>query len=223
MMKKSPRIAVLLIIAAALGACAQLDVIGDDSITSFHSLLTAIPESISTATQEDAWRMVAPDGDAEFLWSNDFSKTKMDLVIEINSIPFIDAGLDPELLPDGMIVEDKIVIGADLGSDVLKYETEANPLESYKKIVELYRDSISYHDAFDHYGIDLMEGNMLEWAKDMKSNDKDLVFVLNPQLFIDAGVDPSNIKGWVYAEIPSMDKDGKPIEVYKLLKIFDVE
>lgn len=223
MMKKSPRIAVLLIIAAALGACAQLDVIGDDSITSFHSLLTAIPESISTAAQEDAWRMVAPDGDAEFLWSNDFSKTKMDLVIEINSIPFIDAGLDPELLPDGMIVEDKIVIGADLGSDVLKYETEANPLESYKKIVELYRDSISYHDAFDHYGIDLMEGNMLEWAKDMKSNDKDLVFVLNPQLFIDAGVDPSNIKGWVYAEIPSMDKDGKPIEVYKLLKIFDVE
>lgn len=223
MMKKSLKISVLLIIASALGACTQLDIIGDDSISSFDSLLTAIPENISADAEEYAWRMVSPDGDAEFLWSIDFSKTETDLRIELNSIPFIDAGLDPDLLPDGMITEDKIIVGTDLGSDVLKYETEANPLESYKKIVELYRDSIGYHDAFDHYGIDLMKGNMLEWAKDMTSNDKDLVFVLNPQPFIDAGADPSSIEGWVYAEIPSMDKDGKPIELFKLLKIFNVE
>jgi hypothetical protein len=223
MMKKSLKITALLIAVAALGACTQLDVIGDDSIATFDSLLTAIPESISADSEEAGWRMVSPDGDAVFVWSNDFSKTEMDLKIEINSTPFIESGLDPDLLPEGMIIGDKIIVGTDLGSDVLEYEKEANPLESYKKIVELYRGSIGYHDAFDHYGIDLMEGNMLEWAKDMTNNDKDLVFVLNPEPFINAGVDPSTIDGWVYAEIPSMDKDGKPIEVFKLLKIFDVE
>lgn len=114
MMKKSLKISVLLIIASALGACTQLDIIGDDSISSFDSLLTAIPENISADAEEYAWRMVSPDGDAEFLWSIDFSKTETDLRIELNSIPFIDAGLDPDLLPDGMITEDKIIVGTEL-------------------------------------------------------------------------------------------------------------
>lgn len=47
------------------------------------------------------------------------------------------------------------------------------------KIVEKSRDSIGYHAALDHYGIDLENGNMFEWAKDISTNDKDIVFVLN--------------------------------------------
>ena len=47
----------------------------------------------------------------------------------------------------------------------------------------------------------------------MDKNDKDIVFVLNPQPFIKAGVDPNKIDGWIYAKVG---------EDYKLLKPFDL-
>jgi len=62
---------------------------------------------------------------------------------------------------------------------------------------------------------------MFEWAKDLSTNDKDIVFVLNPEPFLAAGVDPNDVEGWVFAKVP-VDVDGKPAEVDKLLKPFDL-
>jgi hypothetical protein len=88
--------------------------------------------------------------------------------------------------------------------------------------VEKYRPMIGYHAPLDHYGIGLGEGNMFEWAKDMAKNDKDLVFVLNPEPLIQAGVDPAKIEGWVFARVPVKDPSGKSIEVDKFLKPYDL-
>jgi len=33
-------------------------------------------------------------------------------------------------------------------------------------------------------------------------NDKDIVFVLNPEPLIAAGVDPKAVDGWVFARVP---------------------
>jgi hypothetical protein len=63
---------------------------------------------------------------------------------------------------------------------------------------------------------------MFEWAKDMGTNDKDMVFVLNPEPFIAAGVDPGKIAGWAFAKVTVDDENGKPIEVDKILKPFDL-
>jgi len=70
--------------------------------------------------------------------------------------------------------------------------------------------------------VDLANGNMFEWAKDMSKNDKDIVFVLNPQVFIDAGVDPAKVEGWVFAKVEKEDENGKKIQVDKFLKPFDL-
>ena len=85
------------------------------------------------------------------------------------------------------------------------------------------RDHIKYHTALDHYGVDIGDGNMFEWAKDLSTNDKDIVFVLNPQIFIDAGVDPDKVEGWVFAKVSAEDEDKKPIEVDKFLKPFSIK
>uniref|UniRef100_UPI003221A392 hypothetical protein n=1 Tax=Acetoanaerobium noterae TaxID=745369 RepID=UPI003221A392 len=143
--------------------------------------------------------------------------------LEFASQPFINSGLDISKLPEGAIYGDKIILGTDLSDEKLTYNGEATPLDSYKKIVEKSRDSIGYHAALDHYGIDLENGNMFEWAKDISTNDKDIVFVLNPQMFIDAGVNPQEVEGWVFAKVETMDKDGKKIEVDKFLKPFDLK
>jgi hypothetical protein len=70
--------------------------------------------------------------------------------------------------------------------------------------------------------VNLGNGNLFEWAKDMSVNDKDIVFVLNPEPFIAAGVDPSRIEGWVFAKVTVDDPNGRPVQVDKFLKPFNL-
>ena len=223
MKKKSILIPVLLVATVIFAGCtSQLDVVADKSISSFESVINELP--IEADSEDSSWILTAPDNSAKFLWSKDFSSTTdYDVKLEFNSQPFINAGLDISKLPEGAINGDKIILGTDLSDEKLTYNGEATPLDSYKKIVEKSRDNIGYHAALDHYGIDLENGNMFEWAKDISTNDKDIVFVLNPQMFIDAGVNPQEVEGWVFAKVETMDKDGKKIEVDKFLKPFDLK
>jgi hypothetical protein len=56
----------------------------------------------------------------------------------------------------------------------------------------------------------------------MGKNDKAIVFVLDPEPFLKAGADPRKIEGWVFGKVP-VDIDGKPTEVDKLLKPFNLK
>jgi len=80
----------------------------------------------------------------------------------------------------------------------------------------------------DHFSISLGEGSHFNWAQDMSVNnetnskqDRDMVFSLNPEPFISAGVDPDNIEGWSYRQV-DMHIGGKTIKVWKLIKAFDI-
>lgn len=202
----------------------KLDVVGTQSVKSFDAVVSQLGDKVTVDDTFGGWSLQSPDGGARFLWSKDYSKTASnDVMLEINAQPFIDAGLDTSKLPEGMLVGGKIVLGTELGDDALTYKDEATPTTSYEQIVNLYRDNIKYHAALDHYGVDLMSGNMFEWAKDMSTNDKDIVFVLNPEVFIEAGVDPANVEGWVFAKVETMDENNKKIEVDKFLKPFDLD
>ncbi|MFA7637465.1 MAG: hypothetical protein WCX81_06855 [Monoglobales bacterium] len=224
MKNKSPFLALFLVVLLSLSACRSLDVIGNKSITSFDEVLKAMPSNVSADETSGGWAITSPGGAAKFIWSKDFSQSAdFDVMIEFDSKPFIDAGLDLARLPIKNVSGDKIIIGTNLGDESISYDAEATPLSSYEKIVEFYRESIQYHDAMDHFGVSLADGNVFEWAKDMSANDKDFVFALNPRFFIDAGADPSKIEGWVFAKVETMDKNGKMIEEYKLLKPFNIK
>lgn len=222
-MKKKLLLTVFLVLTLmGLTACNKLDVIGDKSITSFEAVLNAEGDKVTEDTEFGGWFLEAPDKTARFVWSKDYSKTTVfDIKLETDAQPFIDAGLDTSKLPEGMLSGDKIVVGINMGEDVLTDSSTA--LESYQQIVKLYRDNLKYHATLDHFGINLSNGNMFEWAKDMTTNDKDIVFVLNPQVFLDAGVNPDNVKGWVFAKVETMDGHGKKIKVDKFLKPFELD
>lgn len=224
MKKKLISIVLVLIAALTIASCKQTDVVGNASISSFKEVLSAIPDNVTADEMNGGWSLSAPDGSARFIWSKDFSKSPFhDVMLEFDVQPFIDAGLDVSKLPEGMAFNSKIMVGTKLGTETLTYDGEATPLASYEKIVELKRESIKYHVALDHYGVDLAGGNVFEWAKDMTTNDKDIVFALNPQVFIDADVDPAKVEGWVFAKVPVLDANGKPIEVDKFLKPFNLK
>jgi hypothetical protein len=212
----------LLVLAAA--SCGQLDVVGADSVKSFDKVLQRIPQAVAPDEMNGGWSLTTPDGSARFIWSRNYAASpSRDVMIEFDAAPFIAAGLDPEKLPESYaFYEGKIMVGQKLGGETLQYQGEVTPLASYEQIVKLKRNAIGYHGALDHYGVSLGGGNLFEWAKDMAVNDKDMVFVLNPEPFLKAGTDPARIDGWVFAKVTVDDENGKPIEVDKILKPFDL-
>ncbi len=229
-MKKAIASAVALTLIFALAACGQLDVVGKESVTSFDTVLSATGDKVTADDMNGGWSLEAPDGTVRFIWSKDYSESPLhDVMLEFDAQPFIDAGLDVTKLPDTIVsYEDKLMVGTKLGTDELKYSGNVTPLASYEQIVDNYRKSVGYHTALDHYNVDLGGGNLFEWAKDMTTNaadnsdqDKDIVFVLDPAPFIAAGVDPNSVGGWTFAKV-TVDIDGKPTEVDKFLKPFNL-
>lgn len=216
--------AVTAAVIIGLTACNKLDVIGDKSIDSFGKVLDITKEQTGENAVYGGWSLTSPDGEASFIWSKDNSRSQTyDVLLEVKAQPFLAAGLDVSKLPGGMLVGDKIVVGTDLGSNTPNEQENVTPLTSYEQIVKNYRDRVKYHAALDHFGVALTNGNMFEWAKDMTKNDKDIVYVLNPQPFLDAGVDPQNVKGWIFAKVETMDENGKKVELDKFLKPFELD
>ncbi len=245
-MKRITHIAVVavgLVVAISLTACSgikKLDVVGQQSITSFDEVLKTIPDKVKADETNVGWAISAPDDSVRFIWSEDYSKSPMhDVMLELDAQPFLTAGLNPDKLPDNYIFYEgdemggmgskMLMVGKKLGKDELTYKGESTALAAYEQIVNKYRDSINYHTTLDHYGVKLGDGNMFEWAKDMKTNeydnsnqDKDIVFVLNPDPLVAAGVEPEKVEGWVYAQVP-IEENGKITQVWKFLKPFDLK
>ena len=207
-------------------SCDKLDTVGNHSIRSFGELLNSAPQLAARYDVNGGWYFSAPDGSARFIWSLNFAKSPLfDAMLEFDAVPFIAAGLEPSKLPGNFYFDSKsnlLVVGTRLGTDQLQGYSDESPLTSYQQIVKLKRDAIGYHSAMDHYGINLGDGNLFEWAKNLNTNDKDIVFVLNPDPFIKAGVDPNKIEGWAFAKVPAEDEKGRMIEVEKILKPFNL-
>jgi hypothetical protein len=210
----------LLVLAAS--ACEKLDVVGSGSVKSFGEVLSQFPHLVSPG--DSGWFLAAPDGSARFFWSRNFEETPVhDVLIEFDAAPFIAAGLDPQKLPPELTVSaGRITAGAKLGTKQFAIPDPTSPLASYEQIVKQKRSAIGYHGALDHYGVNLGNGNLFEWAKDMGTNDKDMVFVLDPGPFLNAGVDPNRMAGWVFDKVTVDDENGNPIQVDKILKPFDL-
>lgn len=235
-MKKKRNLAGILLVAVmaltVTAGCSKLDVVGNQSITSFEAILEVIPENISADPANKGWSLLAPDGSARFIWSENYSASpRYDVMLEIDAAPFINAGLDPGKLPAEQYTydDDTLLVGAKLGGDELTYDGDPTPLAAYEQIVRHYRSAIAYHTALDHYNITIGDGNLFEWAKDMQTNgatgenqDKDIVFVLNPEPLIAAGAVPDQVDGWTYTTV-SVDMGGKATELYKFLKPFDLQ
>lgn len=214
-------ILVLVLAGSVLASCAQLDVVGKTAVTSFESVLKVVEAKADE--MYGGWALNAPDQSARFFWSRDFSASSPhDVMVEVDAQPFISAGLDPAKLPAGMLVEGKIMVGQSLGDLSFAKDKQASGAASFGQLVALKRDVIGYHEKLDHYGVDLGGGNKFEWAKDMAKNDKDIVFILDPAVLIAAGTDPAKVEGWVFAKVEVKDAAGKPVEVDKFLKPFDL-
>ncbi|MZQ75750.1 MAG: hypothetical protein GT589_06250 [Peptoclostridium sp.] len=224
MMKRLIVAAMSIVTVLALTACNSTDVVAKVSVTSFESVLNKLGSKVEFDERDNAWALKSPTGE-RFLIGKDFAGDS-DVVQEFDAEPFINAGLEPDKLPSEIYRYDESagnlrVIG-ELGSEEFSYSGEPTAIDTFKQVVKTNREAIGYHEKLDHYGIAMGNGNMFEWAKDMAVNDKDIVFVLNPEPFMEAGADPEKVEGWVFAKVEVKDESGKPQQVDKLLKPFEL-
>jgi len=229
--------ALFAVLAITALSCSKLDVVGNDSVRAFNDILKSAPQlvsefadlpSVALYPEDHGWYIDSPDGGARFIFGRSASQlppysVNNVVMIQFDLAPFAAAGLNPDLLPENFTVyNDSIAVGISFESDKSNNQSIKTPLSMYQYIVKTRRDSIGYHGQMDHYGINLENGNMFEWAKNLNTNDKDIVFVLNPDPFIAAGTDPAKIDGWAFAKVTVDDANGKPIQVDKILKPFNL-
>jgi hypothetical protein len=210
-MKKETIIAAILL---SLFACSDADLVGKDSVRAFEEILQFLP----AGDVGSEWSVVAPDGGASFLWNGE----SMNMLVNIE--PFVEAGLNAAQL--GNITDGVLVTNADFES--LKLE-KTKAIDDFRAMVGKERKKLGYHFDLDHYNLLCGDGNLFEWAKNMDKNgttkenqDKDIVFVLNPEPLIAAGVNAERVNGWVYAQV-KVDINGKKTDVWKFLKAFDLK
>jgi hypothetical protein len=214
--------------AGGAEAAFNTDLVGQTAITTFGEMTGALEFPPAADDMDGTWFLTAPDGEAAFWWRKEAKPERMfDVYLCFDAEPFVKAGLDLDKLPMEMkgMLEDrgKLMIGKKLSQKPLEYDGDITPLSSFGQIVKLDRESIGYHAALDHYGVTVADGFVFEWAKDMSKNDKDIVFVLDPKIFIDAGVAPLKVEGWNYAKVPLEDARGRKFEAEKFLKPFDLK
>lgn len=225
---------VLAISATSLGlaSCAETDVVGQVAATSFDAVVARLGDKVGLSEEDPAWQITSPAGD-RLLIAQDFARPNADgespdFEIEFDAGPFVAAGLDVTMLP----MSDTVRYMVEEGTFMLHFEWGDAPLKAasggqgitatFRQVLATYRDRIGYHEKLDHYGFALGDGNMVEWAKDLATNDKDLVFVLNPEPLIAAGLDPAKLEGWVFAKVEVKDANGQTQQVDKLLRPFDL-
>lgn len=194
-----------------------LDVVKKESLKSFKIITEVLSDDILFDQNLNMWSLTSKDDSIKFYFGNN---EENNFKIEFSIEPFIKQNININSLPNGYkVVDNKIVISQKLNKNFIN---DSTAYETYKNIIDISRESLKYHAEMDHFSIELPNDNAFEWAKDINNNDKDIVFSLNPEPFIELGINPKEINGWTYAKVPMM-KQGKMIEVYKLLKSYNID
>lgn len=219
----------VLVFAIVSTAGGGLDVVANQSVTSFEAMLQALPEPVSASDTGRGWQLVAPDGEATFAWGEGFANGgMMSAAVSWQAQPFVDAGLDVTKLPsDYTYANGKLSLITSFASGTAS-DGQHTPVSDYRMLVSRSPAALNYHMSLDHFGILLGNGNLFEWARNLQTNtatnapqDKDIVFVLNPEPLIAAGVTPEKVAGWAYAQVEVM-QGNNTVQVYKFLKPYDL-
>jgi hypothetical protein len=202
------------------------DVVAVHAVQSFDALLRAPGVTVARRDAAGAWVLTSP-GVETFTFGGDNAAGSNELVVTLDARPFLAAGLDPSLLPAGVQLDGdgahaSLVMRYEVGTGTFSDAADSQPVQALQDLVRNHRTMLGYHAALGHFGLALGGGNMVEWAQDQHANDKDLVFVLNPQPFADAGVDVANVQGWVLADVSMMDAQGRKSTERKLLKFYNL-
>ncbi len=200
-----------------------LDVVAREGKISFGEVAGLYPSDISKDAVK-GFRLNSRLGDLFGLryiptMEGDFATTGMEGFMEVDGKEFLRAGLDPERLMSKVVS-----YSPENGTLLIRRTLKDIPRKDFRKgtasdmtgLMKLVLDSnrkvLGYHMDLEHFGFNFGEGFTFEWAKDEEKNDKDLVWVLNAEPLIAAGLNVDSLETWIFLK----DKN-------KLIRAFDLE
>jgi len=216
-MKKLKGIAVIAlssVIVLSLAACGSKNVeenITDRGLNAFNEIVNTYPDKKGFHEPMQHWGFEVESGE-KFEWSNDMSANKADFAMVVQAEPLINAGLDVEKLDkniwlfeeagkDSMGMEQPaiLILPYDI-SDTQKTSNDSN--ESMKALLTADPDNLIYHEDQQHYVLNLGGTNEVIWTEELGLNDSDMIFVLEAESLIAAGLDTDKLEGsgWVFKE-----------------------
>jgi len=181
-----------------------------DAVKAFRDVLTVLP-----AEEKNGWyQIISPDGGAKFVFSNDCAG------VAVDAVPFITAGLDAGVLDN---VYESVFYKSDLGFslpswDMLNRNVKDTALAQFEADIKYFKTNVNNDTG--HFSINFNDA-VFEWANDIKGNKHGIVFTLNPEPLIAAGVDPEKVEGWNYVQV-SVEVNGKTEQVWRFQKTIDL-
>ena len=235
-MKKLKGIAVIAlssVIVLSLAACGNKNVeenITDRGVNAFNEIVKTYPDKKGFHDPMQHWGFEVESGE-KFEWSNDMSANKADFAMVVQAEPLINAGLDVEKLDKNVWLYEEA--GKDtMGMEqpallILPYDISDTQLtsddsdESMMALLTADADNLIYHEDQQHYVLNLGGTNEIIWTEELGLNDSDMVFVLEAESLIAAGLDVDKLEGsgWVFKEASDVDKTpDQIIKTYDLKK-----
>ncbi len=175
-----------LALALLLSGCYPLDAERRDAVRAFGEVLEALPPEGDGRADSGYWSITAPDGSARFEWDNQ----NIDMFVDTRA--FNVPGREGIDFATGLIFFAPAF-------NMLNMGVQPTAIRQFEKDAGFVRDYIAYDAQTDRYGIELSGGqSRFEWARDMETNENDIVFALYANSLIAQGLDPLQVEGWEY-------------------------
>lgn len=232
-MKRILSVTLSSVLVLSLAACGNKEVeetVSDKGVSAFNEIVKTYPDKKGFHEEMQHWGFAMEPGE-KLEWSKDMSANKADFAMVIKAEPLIKAGLDVEKL------DEDVWIFNEAGKDTMGMEQPAvlvlpynisdtklsskNSNDSMKALLEADSDNLQYHEDNQHYVLNLGGTNEAIWTEKLGLNDKDMIFVLDAEPLITAGLDVNKLEGsgWTFKKASEADKTpDQIIKTYDLKK-----
>ena len=200
------RIILLLSLLILIAGCTSTDVVKREAQSSFEEILAV--DSVESSVMDGFAHIIITDG-YHFDLSLNPQSTDEDVIMAVMAMPFLDAGLDITKLPSNMRIKDDMLL---ITFEEIKGSMTYDAKGQMNSLLTNNRTLLGYHAELDHFGIALGD-HKFEWAKNMATNDKDVVFILSAEVLRLAGVNVESVDGWLFTTMDGMDLLLKPIDL----------
>jgi hypothetical protein len=200
------RIILLLSLLILIAGCTSTDVVKREAQSSFEEILAV--DSVESSVMDGFAHIIITDG-YHFDLSLNPQSTDEDVIMAVMAMPFLDAGLDITKLPSNMRIKDDMLL---ITFEEIKGSMTYDAKGQMNSLLTNNRTLLGYHAELDHFGIALGD-HKFEWAKNMATNDKDVVFILSAEVLRLAGVNVEAVDGWLFTTMDGMDLLLKPIDL----------
>lgn len=205
----------------------------DNALNSFNEITKAYPDSVGFHEALKHWGFAVGEGE-KFEWSKDMSANKADFAMVLLADPLVEAGLDVEKLDKEQWLYEpagKGEKGEDLPNRLIKpynisdkKQNSNGSDDAMRRLLKEDNSMIKYHQDQKHYALTLGEGNQVQWTEELGLNNADMIFVLEAEPLVKAGLDIAKLDGtgWVFKEA-SQDDMGMGENPDQIVKIFDIK